>query len=297
MYTIKHAAQMVGVSQSTLRAWETRYGIGTAHRSASGYRLYDDEAVQSLQAMRTLVAEGWAVSAAAAETLRRRSAPPAPPVDTAPSLLPPGAETRDFVRAAADYDARRITALLDERFSTATFETVVDGWLLPALHDLGVGWETGHVSVAAEHLAAGTVARRLAISYDAAASPESGPRVVVGLPPGVRHDLGLLAFATAARRAGLATTYLGADVPVADWQAAVAARPPACVVLAVPMAQDAEATAATVTGVREVAADLIVAVGGSAQDLAPEGCLRLGHRVGPAAALLAHALGRRLTPE
>lgn len=306
MYTIKRAAQLVGVSQSTLRAWETRYGVGTAHRTESGYRLYDDEAVESLQAMRALVGEGWAVSAAAAETLRRKAAAPTDPdrrgpvgpvASVAGGALPPGTETRDFVRAAADYDAARISVLLDERFSTASFETVVDGWLLPALRDLGVGWETGHVSVAAEHLAAGAVARRVALSYDAAAAEQGGPRVLVGLAPGVRHDIGLLCFATAARRAGLATTYLGADVPVADWQAAVAARPTSCVVLAVPMTEDAEPTASTVAALREVAPDLMIAVGGSAQDLAPEGCLRLGHRVGPAATLLAHALDRRLTPE
>ena len=294
MYTIKRAAQLVGVSQSTLRAWETRYGVGTSRRTDAGYRIYDDEAVRSLQEMRALVAEGWAVSAAAAETLRRREAPNLVrlPVDSPTS----DADTRAFVRAAADYDVRALTAILDDRFSTASFETVVDEWLLAALRDLGSAWQKGQVSVAAEHLAAGAVARRVALAYDAAGGAATGPKVVIGMAPGARHDIGLLCFATAARRAGLATTYLGADVPVEDWRDAVTTHAPSCVVLAIPRTDDLAATAATVAALRETAPGLLVAVGGGLQDDAPDGCLRLGHRIGPAAALLAHALDRRLTP-
>ncbi len=48
-------------------------------------------------------------------------------------------------------------------------------------------------------------------------------RVVVGLPAGARHDLGVLAFAMAARRAGLNTAYLGPDLPAAHWLAALQA--------------------------------------------------------------------------
>ncbi|MEZ0579063.1 MerR family transcriptional regulator [Nocardioides sp. MH1] len=292
MYPIKRAAELVGTSVSTLRAWDGRYGVGASRRSEHGYRLYDDDDVRRLRAMRDLVDRGWSVRAAA-EEVRMRAARPQP-VTPGEALSPEGATDR-FVAAAADYDAAAIGALLDEQFGNATFERVVDGWLLPALRELGAAWESGRVSVAAEHLAANAVVRRLAMTFEAAASLESGPRVVLGLPCGSRHDIGLLAFATAARRAGLVTTFLGADVPVADWSAAVGAQRPDCVVLAVPTAEDAEATAAVVAAVGEARPGVLVAVGGSAQDQAPDGCLRLGHRIGPAAVLLAHALERRVT--
>jgi methanogenic corrinoid protein MtbC1 len=45
------------------------------------------------------------------------------------------------------------------------------------------------------------------------------PRVLLGLAPGARHEIGLFAFAVAVRRNGLATDYLGADLPVEDWVA------------------------------------------------------------------------------
>jgi hypothetical protein len=72
MYTIEQAALRTGISVPLLRAWERRYGVPTPDRSASGYRLYGDEAIAQLRAMRQLVDEGWAPSQAAIEVLAGR---------------------------------------------------------------------------------------------------------------------------------------------------------------------------------------------------------------------------------
>ena len=286
MYTIKRAAEQVGVSVSTLRSWERRYGIGSPQRTDSGYRLYDEHAVRELSIMQALVAEGWAVRAAAEEAQRRGAAP----VDTV-SYSP----DQTLVEVAEAFDVAALNALLDERFGSMSFEAAVDGWLLPALRDLGAAWASGRVSVAGEHLVSYSVVRRLSAAYDAAggngSGPDDAPSVVLGLPPGSRHELGLLAFATAARRLGLPTTYLGADVPLDAWRAAVTAAPVACAVLALPSTdqQDQlEETVAAITGARP---GTLIAVGGNAQVVAPPSCLRLGHQVGPAAALLARRVG------
>ena len=55
MYTIKQAAIRTGLAIPTIRAWERRYGVIDPARTASGYRLYDDEAIERLVAMRQLV--------------------------------------------------------------------------------------------------------------------------------------------------------------------------------------------------------------------------------------------------
>ncbi len=292
MYTIKHASEVTGVSVATLRAWERRYGIVTPRRTEAGYRLYDAEAVHALRVMTRLVMEGWAPRQAAAETLRRiESGDDAAPVvldDAGDSAEP--VETAAFVDAAARLDAVTLAEVLDERFSRGSFESVVDGWLMPALQALGEGWAQGRVSVAGEHLAASAVQRRLAAAYDAAASRASGPRVIVGLPPGARHELGALAFATAARRAGLAASYLGADLPAADWSLAVTAHRAAAAVLSAARGTELDGLRSVVTRLRADSPDLVVAVGGAERDEAPPGCLRLEHEIGVAAAQLASML-------
>lgn len=288
MYTIKSAADLVGISESTLRAWERRYGVGASGRTDSGYRVYDEADLQTLRSMKALVDEGWSVRLAAAEILRRsRSAGVAP----VPAPTTPG--TDDLVPFAVGFDVHGLSALLDERFGASSFESVVDDWLLPALHRVGTAWEAGEVSVAGEHFVSHAVARRLAASYDAAGENLAGPQLVIGLPPGSRHDLGLLCFATAARRAGLGTRYLGTDVPLDDWERAV--RPPevACAVLAVPREEDVDGVNRTVAALHGVRPELLVAAGGRHQDQVSPDALRLGHRVGAAATRLAERLVAR----
>lgn len=294
MYTIKHAAEMVGLSVSTLRAWERRYGVVAPARTDSGYRLYDDAAVHALSLMNSLVLEGWSARQAAEETKQRMAEgenPSSAPSPVSPTTAPsPDADTDRFVDAAARLDAVELTRILDDRFSRASFESVVDGWLMPTLCALGDAWADGQVSVAGEHLASYAVQRRLAAAYDAAASLGSGPRIVVGLAPGARHELGALAFAAAARRAGLAAAYVGADLPAGDWVTATNAQEAECAVLAISRAADLK-------GLRSVVADLqadeperLIAVGGALAEQAPEECLRMGHEIGPAAAYLAATL-------
>ena len=294
MYTIKRAAELTGVAVTTLRAWERRYGIVTPARTDGGYRLYDAAALRALTVMSSLVHEGWTPKLAAQEVKRRLAAEAQPPASAEPVEGDPGALTRSaderLLAAAARLDPVAVAELLDEVFARGSYERVVDGWLMPAMARLGAAWSDGAVSVAGEHLVSYAVQRRLAAAYEAAGSPPGGPRVVIGLPPGSRHELGLLAFATAARRAGLSTVYVGADLPAEDWSAAVSAQRAVGAVLAAACAEDLDALEDVVAGLHADHPDLLVAVGGRLQDEAPPGCLRLGHDLGLGARRLADAL-------
>lgn len=276
MVTIKQAARLTGVPEYTLRAWERRYGLVAPSRTPSGYRLYDDAALARIQVMSDLVRSGWSAREAAAESVRRSG----PPV-----LFAPVARD-DLVAAAADLDADAVSRVLDEQFARGSFETVVDEWLMPAMTRLGQAWARGEVTVAGEHLVSTVVMRRLAAAYEAAARPASGPAVLVGAPPGVDHELGLLAFATAARRAGVATLYLGAQVPAQAWRDAATKVGAVAAVSALHRRRDAarlEPVARELSGLP----GLTLWAGGRHQDLAPPPFRPLGHSIARAATTLA----------
>ncbi|MGV1007245.1 MAG: MerR family transcriptional regulator [Dermatophilaceae bacterium] len=282
MYTIKQAAELTGVPIATLRAWERRYGVVAPPRTAGGYRLYDEPMIEAFRSMRALVQSGWAPSQAA-QQVQGSPEPAEPPV----------AAERDIARlrqAGADLDTDAVREALDEGFQRGTFEAVSDGWLMPAMHAIGEDWEAGRLSVAGEHLVANAVLRRLAAAYDTAARETAAPRVLLGLPPGVLHELGLFAFAVCARRAGLATTYLGANVPVQDWVTAVRIEQPDFVVIAAVRDDDVPALAQVVTALSAAHPRVRIGVGGRCQDRAPEPAEPLGHRIGPAADRLAGVL-------
>jgi len=305
MYTIKRASEMVGVPIATLRAWERRYGVVNPGRSDSGYRLYGADEIAVLRRMQALVNSGWSPKEAAAATSAESDLETEPtnvPRDKPPrsrSARHAGTEMGDLVAAAAALDPAAITWLLDDHFARGSFEQVVDGWLLPELERLGQAWADGAVSVAGEHLAAAAVQRRLSAAFDAAALDNArSPLLLTGLPPGCRHELGILAFATAARRQGLAVIHLGPDLPLQDWLTAADRHQPDAVVIAVPTLSDVAPALEIVEGFagrRE-----LLAIGGRHQDAVLEGAGRLGGRsavpLGQSIARAASQLRDRLGP-
>lgn len=61
---IGEVARRLGVSVSTVRAWEQRYRIFDPARTAGGHRLYDEDDLARLLAVQDLVAQGWTLPAA-----------------------------------------------------------------------------------------------------------------------------------------------------------------------------------------------------------------------------------------
>lgn len=241
------------------------------------------EAAKRLTDMASLVTSGLAPDDAALRVRVQDATATTHPVVT---LGDPDA----LARVAVTLDAEGLRRVLDEGFALGTFEEVVDGWLLPSLHRLGQAWESGEVGVAEEHFASASVHRRLAIAYDETPSPLHAPTVLVGLAPGSRHELGVLAFATALRRRGVDTVYLGGDVPLSAWLGAVQRRRPEGVVIAVPGPEDVPASQQLAAALVESAPGLTVLVGGGYQDLVTGDVTPLGHQMLPAADRLARAL-------
>jgi len=95
----------------------------------------------------------------------------------------------------------------------------------PALHEIGSAWERGEIGIADEHLASGVAASIVG---------RMGPRfrrrgrhrgtVVVGMPVGERHGLGVAMLADILSQAGFEVLNLGPDTPPESLQTAMAAR-------------------------------------------------------------------------
>jgi methylmalonyl-CoA mutase cobalamin-binding subunit len=287
MHTVKRAAELTGVAPDTLRAWERRYGVVEPGRSEGGYRLYDDRALRRLAAMKALVDAGWLPGQAAKRVLADGVAESQEPGPASPA---PAAGTVGDVDALArvgrDLDGAALTRVLDEGFSAGSFEQVADGWLMPALSRLGAAWRDGEVGVAGEHFVSAGVARRLSALFDAASRDSTGPVAVVGLARGSRHELGVLAFAVALRRAGLDVVYVGGDLPPEAWVSTARSRGASYAVIGVPSPEDVPAVRETVAALRQGCPEVRIGLGGGQQDLVGDG-EPLGHRLAEAARLLA----------
>ena len=275
MYTIKQAAARSGLNVPTVRAWERRYGVVHPARTPAGYRLYDDAAIDRLIAMRHLVERQGLRPSQAADQVRAGGAELAALIDRATAATETTAipettistATRSgelvdaFVTAASALDVARMDRLLDEAFAAQRFEAALEDVVFPALRRVGEGWSEGSIDVSMEHAASETIRRRLVRFYESVAS-SSAPQVIVGLPPGCHHEIGALAFAIAARRGGLETIYLGADVPLASWLVAAQTTRAPVAVVGVIDASDVPAATEVVTALRTSPRRIAVAVGG-----------------------------------
>lgn len=288
MYTIKQASRLTGVSVASLRAWERRYGVVAPQRSESGYRLYDEGALAAVSTMRRLVDDGWS-PAEAADAVRGGRVPAVLGEVVGPEAAAdpyqPHAVTyqQQFLSSASRMDTAGIEESLDGAFALGSFEHVVDSWLFPTLEALGEGWARGEIDIAGEHAASHAVHRRLAAAFDAAGSRSRGPAVVVGLPAGSQHDLGALAFATAIRRRGMDVLYLGANVPVSSWEAAVRSREARAAVLSVVTPEDRPAAVAVAERLLSQALVPIVCAGGASAANLAGGVQTLAPSIGAAA--------------
>ena len=261
MYTIKAASELTELPAATLRAWERRYGIAQPQRTDSGYRLYDEAALHEIRAMQALLNEGWAPRQAADEVLRRRTTTIVTDAGSSDTFEQHHIDA--FVSAAASLDEQALRRIMDQAFSRGSFEHVLDQWLAPSLQALGAAWHSGELDVSAEHFATAAVMRRLGAMYESAATPSSGPLVLVGLPPGAIHEIGSLAFAVAARRVGLDALYLGPDLPESSWVSTVQSSSVSAVVMSLSLPADVASAARVAEQLRAVKPELCIAVGGA----------------------------------
>ncbi|GGY08625.1 MerR family transcriptional regulator [Streptomyces tanashiensis] len=246
-------ARRLGVSPTTVRSWEQRYGIGPAVRASGRHRRWMPQDIALLEEMCRLTATGVPPGEAARvvlgqqpDTLREETPlPSAPEADEVSqgegrepgsgNGLPLGdvrQECRGLARAAVRLDAPSMEALLqqviDEHGLVAAWEEV----MVPTLHAVGRKWESSDDRyVEVEHLLSWQVSTALRRAAVAKAPTAKRPPVVLACVPSEAHTLPLEALAAGLAERGLPVRMFGGAVPAEALDAAVRRSGPAVVVL------------------------------------------------------------------
>ncbi|MEV7603254.1 MerR family transcriptional regulator [Kitasatospora sp. NPDC089797] len=216
-------ARRLGVSPTTIRSWERRYGIGPAHRAPGRHRRWEPADVAALEEMCRLTARGVNPAEAARAALAGPTPGlPAPRSGTAAGTssggnsLPVGTvrpECRGLARAAVRLDAPEMARIL--RRSVDELGAVV-AWtevMVPALRAAGRKWATeGERYVEVEHLLSWHVAAALRRAVDRA-EPPTGPAALLAGMPSELHSLALEALAAAMAERGLPFRMFGPALP------------------------------------------------------------------------------------
>jgi MerR family transcriptional regulator, light-induced transcriptional regulator len=233
-WSVARTAQLVGVSSSTLRSWERRYGLSPTARTAGGHRRYSTADIAGLQHLARLIDTGMPTATAATLVKQGNDRDPLTqaPTSSAARDADGGRDRRHlrFAHAAESLDAAAVA-----RAATAAITAfgVVDAWatlFAPYLRTLGRHWaETGggveceHVTVAVLQAVFDRHAWRRRHSLDR-------PVVVLTATEAEQHTLPLHALAAALADYHIPAVNLG-RVPAASVQAAVTSLRPGAVVV------------------------------------------------------------------
>ncbi|MGW6917143.1 MerR family transcriptional regulator [Kitasatospora sp. NPDC054939] len=251
-------ARRLGVSPTTVRSWERRYGIGPSRREPGHHRRWSPEDIAVLEAMCRLTARGVPPAEAARSVLAARpdrpgrepagdagrnagrdaAVEPAPAAPGGSRALPVGAvrpECRGLARAAVRLDAPEVARILCEAVGALG---VVGAWadvMVPALRAVGRKWAAdGEQYVEVEHLLSWHVstALRCAAVLPSEVRPvrPAQPVLLAGMPAEL-HTLALDAVAAGLTERGLPFRMLGAAVPPQALLEAVRRTGPAAVML------------------------------------------------------------------
>lgn len=258
-FRIKSVATLTGITPSTLRAWERRYGLITPGRSESGYRLYSEADIKLFQRMQSLVDGGLAPSEAAA-VLRGDAAALAPDGLSGASLA---RIRRNLLEALLALDSEAAGQAARPLMS-CSFEQRFDEVFLPVLREIGSRWARGEATVPQEHFASAFVRERLVSAIASIAAPEAAREVVCAGAPGEQHELGLLIVAAKLALRGWRITYLGLEVPLDSLGALLAERSPPLLCTSLLRPVTAESCLAFATQLRKVAPPpTLVVIGGA----------------------------------
>ncbi|WP_307867912.1 MerR family transcriptional regulator [Umezawaea beigongshangensis] len=220
-------ARMLGISPTTLRTWDRRYGLGPSTREEGKHRRYDSADVDRLRRMLELTGQGVAPAAAAAGALSG-AAPDSTGTRTTP-IVRAAAERRGFTRAANRLDAPLMRRLAVELIGE---HGVVNAWeqvFSPFLVALGERTVELNGGVEVEHVATSSIVAALRLSADV---PEGGRLpALLACAPEEQHSLPLEALGAALVERGCAFRNLGARVPATALLDAVALLSPAAVVV------------------------------------------------------------------
>lgn len=265
-YTVNEVEERTRVPASTLRQWERRYGFPKPERSDSGYRLYSDEDLLHIDAMKRHIADGIPASRAAELVGRLK------PTTAGPRSLT--ALHHELVAGLLKLDEACADRILSEAYSLHTVEAVMLELLRPAIIDIGTLWHEGHVNVTTEHWASAWIRGRLHALLDFSAHLRNAPVVIVACAPTEPHELGALILAVLLRRAGYHVVYVGANTPVKDLLEMARALHPTGVMLSASLRSSFDRLTEH-RGVFEGMAP-VVAFGGAAFDEAPDRARLLG---------------------
>jgi len=223
-FTIKDLENLTGVKAHTIRIWEQRYSFLKPQRTDTNIRFYNNQELKTILNIALLNKYGYKIS-----HIDRMSEDEMK--DKIVSLANVQAQqervVNELIQHMIDMRLEDYEDVLDNYIQSRGIEKTINQIIFPFMERIGVLWVTDHINPAQEHLVSNIIRQKLIVGIESVTSHIQIPRsVLLFLPEGEYHELGLLYIQYLLKSRGIGTLYLGANVPLDDVDYVVKAKKP-----------------------------------------------------------------------
>lgn len=224
-FTIKELETLSGIKAHTIRIWEQRYQFLKPSRTSTNIRRYNNEELKTLLTVALLNKYGYKIS-------RIDEMQPDQRMEAALHLKEPDAREEyvmnKLIGCMIDLQSIAFEKLLNSQIAENGIDNTITGLIFSFLERVGVLWQTNRLRPVQEHITTNIIRQKIIHAIESLPLAENdSPLVVLFLPEGEHHELGLLYVYYLLRKRGLASLYLGANVPLNDLEYVVRVKDPA----------------------------------------------------------------------
>lgn len=213
-FTIKDLENLSGIKAHTLRIWEQRYSFLKPSRTFTNIRYYGNEELKKILNIALLNKYGYKIShidkmneAEIKEKLLSLSQ-----MEAQQERI-----VNDLIKNMIDLDMESFENTLDRFILSRGIERAITQIIFPFLEKIGILWLTNHINPAQEHLVTNLVRQKLIVGIEGVSSSiKVNKTVLLFLPEGEYHELGLLFMYFILKSRGANVIYLGSNVPIKD---------------------------------------------------------------------------------
>lgn len=213
-FTIKDLENLSGIKAHTIRIWEQRYSFLNPCRTETNIRYYNSDELKTILNIALLNKYGYKIS-----HINRMSTPELKEKILLLSNTQAQQERiiNDMIHYMVDLNVEAFEIILDNHIHTKGIEKSFSQIIFPFLERIGILWMTNHINPAQEHLATNIIRQKMILGIETIKTHiETDKTIVLFLPEGEYHELGILFIFFLLKSRGIKVIYLGANMPLKD---------------------------------------------------------------------------------
>ncbi|QDK36878.1 MerR family transcriptional regulator [Bdellovibrio sp. NC01] len=218
-FSIRQVIELTGISEFTLRGWETRYKAFKPKRSETGRRLYSRQDIEKARLLQALIDKGYKIGNIAKLNLADLEKI-LPQQETANATAAPANKHVESIYKILDlahlFKWDEVADLLHKKRRDLKPDMFIANLLTPLAGQIGQQVAHGQLTVGQEHILSAFIKEQLILVQKESKKTKAKSRLVMTTPEGDLHDLGISFASSLSRIEGLKTLYLGPSTPKKD---------------------------------------------------------------------------------